>query len=1196
MFRSAPFAPMPYHMTSARVLPRSWLRPGALLPRGRSLPDEVWHRRHRGVVALLWLHVVGLTLFSLHRGYPPAHVALESGWLAVLALAAGARQVPARWRSAASALGLVVASAVLVHASGGQVEAHFHFFVAVAVLSLYQEWVPFAIAVGFVVVHHGGLGVVKPELVYDHVAAFERPVVWAVVHGGFVAAAALANLVAWRSSEDFALELRDSYGRLRESEQRFRSHFGEAAVGQAIISPTGRFLAVNRAYCTITGYSEAELLCLAPADLTEADDVPREHEARRRLLAGEVPAYDLEKRYRHRNGTAVHVVESVSMVRDDDEHPRYFTSVVQDVTERRRAERELQLLHAVSVAVSGAADLDEALRAVLGLACRATGWACGQVWLPGPDGRLHLSPAWHGEAPGVHLFRRASAALSFAAGEGLPGQAWERQTLAWVPDVAATKLPRAGEAAAAGFTAAAAVPVLADGRVLAVLEFWLAAAGPEDERAVDLMSSVSGHVASFFEQKLAEAALRESEERYRATVQTASDAFVAIDADGLVIDWNRQAEVTFGWTAGEAVGRRLADLVVPPEHRDADQRGLARFLESGEGPALHQRLQLSALHRDGREFPVELTIWPTSDRGAVRFNAFIQDVTQRREAEQALRQSEERYRGIVETAQEGVWVLDAHWHTAFANQKMADMLGVSVDWLVGRPLVDFVDESQRRSAMAVLAGQGDVAEQAELLFRRHDGSDLWALLTTSPVLDGEGCPTARLAMVADITERKAAEAALVHQAFHDSLTGLPNRVLFLDRLGHALARRTRRSSTSTTSTAVLFVDVDRFKWVNDSLGHAAGDEVLVAMAERLSAALRPGDTVARLGGDEFAVVCEDLENETEAAGVAERLIDALGGWLTVGGRRIRLTVSVGIAFAAGASNEGPDTVLRDADAAMYRAKERGRDRIELFDDAMRTRALARLETENALRRAIDDGELRVDYQPVVELGTERVVGVEALVRWERPDHGLVPPAEFVPLAEDTGLIVPIGAFVLTEACRQVARWNRAGAGLDPALLCLEITESVLMEDADSIGEALDRLKRLGVRLAVDDFGTGYSTLLYLRRFPVDLLKIDRSFVAGLGRSSADTAIVAGVVGLAHGLGLVAVAEGVETAEQAGALQEMGCGLAQGHRWSPALPAERLEAWLEKAGVGAGAGAGVGTAVVAGGQTRVPALLSGPATG
>ena len=566
----------------------------------------------------------------------------------------------------------------------------------------------------------------------------------------------------------------------------------------------------------------------------------------------------------------------------------------------------------------------------------------------------------------------------------------------------------------------------------------------------------------------------------------------------------------------------------------------------------------------------------------------------RSEAEESYRRlhaSEGRYRGIVETAQEGVWLLDGAGRTSFVNSKTAEMLGVKVSDMLGRPLMDFVDPEFVAAVGSRLErwAAGPV-EGEEFKFRRADGTALWGLVAASPVpLEGPASLGA-LAMLSDITARKAAEEALVHQAFHDTLTGLANRALFLDRVEHALARRRR----NVVDTAVLFLDLDRFKSVNDTLGHGAGDELLVAVARRLESVVRPGDTVCRLGGDEFVVLCEELVDERDALVVAERVAKAVGAPVMVSGRHVSVTASIGIAFATTAAYETADALLRDADAAMYRAKDAGRDGVELFNPEIRARALERLEIEAALRHAIDHGELQVHYQPMMDLANSQVMGVEALVRWQREGHGLVPPLDFIPLAEESGLIVDLGAVVLRQACHQVAEWNRrrpggrpltasvnlsarqlmspglvelvsttlADSGLEPTSLCLEITESVLMEDAEASRLALEELKALGLSIAVDDFGTGYSSLLYLRRFPVDGLKVDRSFVAGLGDSAQDTAIVAGVVGLAHALGMSAVAEGVETPEQAERLKEMGCGLAQGFHWSKAMPAEELEQWLD----------------------------------
>jgi diguanylate cyclase (GGDEF)-like protein/PAS domain S-box-containing protein len=449
--------------------------------------------------------------------------------------------------------------------------------------------------------------------------------------------------------------------------------------------------------------------------------------------------------------------------------------------------------------------------------------------------------------------------------------------------------------------------------------------------------------------------------------------------------------------------------------------------------------------------------------------------------------------------------------------------------------------------------------------------------------------TAVAMLITVAVERHAEEEATRHAALHDPLTGLPNRTLAIDRLDQALARRQRER----IDVAVFALDLDRFKMINDSLGHAAGDEVLLALAARLTAAVRPADTVARLGGDEFVVICPGNDVARDAPDIAERLAAAVNRPLVLDSGEQFFTISTGITLAA-TVEDTPESLLGDADAAMYRAKERGRGRYELFDEAMRTRVLTRVRTEAALRRALERGELQVWYQPVIDLDTGRVIYTEALVRWQHPDRGLIPPIEFIPIAEETGLIIPLGLHVLERACHQTAAWQKeidpelgvsvnisgrqainplfpaqvaavaARSGLRHGTLALEITETVFMEEADSPATVLGRFHEHGVTLALDDFGTGYSSLSRLKRFPLDALKIDRSFVSGVNCNADDRAIVKATIDMAHAVGLIVVAEGVETREQEDCLRALDCDRAQGYLYARPQPAPAITELLASA--------------------------------
>jgi diguanylate cyclase (GGDEF)-like protein/PAS domain S-box-containing protein len=576
----------------------------------------------------------------------------------------------------------------------------------------------------------------------------------------------------------------------------------------------------------------------------------------------------------------------------------------------------------------------------------------------------------------------------------------------------------------------------------------------------------SGVLTDITERRAMEEALRASEERFRSVIETASDAFVSVDVEGRIVEWNRKAAETFGWTRDEAVGLPLLDTIVPERDRAVHERGFARFVRRGGGPLLGRTLEVHAMRRDGAEFPVELSVWMTVSQGTQRVNAFVRD-----------------------------------------------------------------------------------------------------------------------------TSERVALAAVTHQAFHDPLTDLANRALFTDRVASALARR---GESNTATVAVLLLDLDDFKTVNDSLGHAAGDELLVAVAARLRSCVRPGDTLARLAGDEFAILLEDLDDRSAAIAVAKRVGAHLEAPFEIEAMEIAVRASIGISLGQ-TPDARPEDLMRDADVAMYEAKARGKGGFQVFEPHMRDAVVTRMELKADLRHALERGELHVRFQPYIRLDDESIVGAEALLRWEHGERGLIPPLDFIPLAEEMGLIVPIGRWVLGEACGRAVEWARAWPQLGPLTLSvnvsarqlqdrgfvgevaeivsehglpsdqlvLELTESSLVEDPDQAVQRLRELRDLGIRLAIDDFGTGYSSLGYLQRYPIEILKVHRAFVAELGRHPDEPALAKAILQLAHHLGMRTIAEGVEDAVQVAALRGLGCGFAQGYYFSPPLTAGDFAALLEQ---------------------------------
>ncbi|MET4589338.1 diguanylate cyclase (GGDEF)-like protein/PAS domain S-box-containing protein [Arthrobacter sp. 754] len=680
------------------------------------------------------------------------------------------------------------------------------------------------------------------------------------------------------------------------------------------------------------------------------------------------------------------------------------------------------------------------------------------------------------------------------------------------------------------------------------------------------------------DRKHTEAVLR----RFSAMVESSGDAIIGADLKGKITSWNAGAARMFGWSAAEAVGQ-AHHLLTTRDAADFSDQVTARIRNGTFVTGVEARWK----HKDGSLIDVELTVSPVYGQDGERLgaSAIARDITEIKRLKSEAAAERRRLLAAQEMAHVGsvehTLPTGEIWH----SEEFARILGMgpgespSREWMLERTHPEDRDRvSQVWRSLEAGLGFADF----EYRFIRPDGRERWLHSRIRSVNGPDGKPLRFLDTVLDITDRKNAEQILEWQARHDALTGLPNRYLITEVLQSFLDRGAR--------PVVMFVDIDRFKLINDGIGHGGGDKILMLLGDRLLKAIRAGDTVARFGGDEFIIVCENMRMRA-AKLLAERIRDCVRAPFEVDGRQVFLNVSVGISLAG--PDETAESMLGGADTAMYRAKSTGGDASVIYDARMTRQASGRLDLESDLRQALDRGELCLNYQPVMDLDTEAPVGFESLLRWNHREHGLIMPDTFIPIAEETGLILPIGGWVLRETLRQVQQWrdevpgagdltaavNISGrqivandfpdiveaailsAGIDPAAVHLEITETVLMGEPDLPKESLQRLRRLGVQISIDDFGTGYSSLSYLKWLSARTLKIDRTFIRELGIDPHGGTVIELVVGMAKSLRLDVVAEGVETQGQLAELRRLGVNLAQGFLWSEPLAPEHVPAWL-----------------------------------
>lgn len=847
------------------------------IPEGRTLPKNEWKNRHRGIVLLLWFHTLIIVATGIYKGFGPVQSLAEGTIVAAIAILANRSNLSRSYRSAAASLGLVTSSAILVQFSGGYIEAHFHFFVMLAVISIYQDWVPYLLAVLFVAIEHGLTGQFVPTAVYNHADAFMHPWKWAFIHAAFILAESVALVAGWRISEMVR-------GRL----DLVLNSTGEGIVG---LDLDQKINFANKSAVKMTGYPSLEALIGQPVDriLQDSNSPPSSGMCNLRVLPNETTYFGIKKTILRKDGANLHVEATSNPV---SEHGVVIGTVVtlKDETHRRTAEEER-------------------------------------------------------------------------------------------------------------------------------------------DKTLSLLS---------------------------ATLESTTDGILVVSKERKITSFNQ------------------------------------KFLE----------------------------MWKIPDH-----------IIEERDAKNAL-----------------MYAVD--------QLKDPDEFLARVNELYSHPEVDSFDVLEFKDGK---------------IFERYG----------KPQMIGDEI-VGRVWSFRDVTAHIRSEEQLNFLATHDALTHLPNRTLFIDRLGQTMARGRWKKQL----VAVMFLDLDRFKVINDTLGHTIGDHLIKSVAQRLTESVRSGDTVARLGGDEFTIILTDIRHAEDVAKVAEKILNSLSRPFNLEGRELFITTSIGISLYPD-DGEQPDTILRNADTAMYRAKEQGRNNYQHYSPAMNASAFERLMIETNLRQALERNEFMLYYQPQVDLATWEIIGIEALLRWKHPAMGMVSPVKFIYLAEETGLIVPIGEWVLKTACMQNKAWQAAGlkpvrvsvnvsgrqfqqpdmikrinnvldeTGLAPSYLEIELTESILMKNEEKMIATMRELHEMGVKISIDDFGTGYSSLSYLKQFAIDSLKIDQVFVREITANPQDAAIVTAIITLAHSLNLNVIAEAVETDEQLHALRALKCNQMQGYLFSKPLSVEDM---------------------------------------
>lgn len=860
--------------------------------------------------------------------------------------------------------------------------------------------------------------------------------------------------------------------------------------------------------------------------------------------------------------------------------------------EHKLATIERRLLFRLPTLISETQDTATGLTLALAEICRSAGWRFGEAWTPGEDGRLRRRASWAGAVTDREAFEAASRDASFPPGEGLPGRTWQSIAPLWIEDIThADFCSRRLPARRAGFRTAVGVPVRRGGRTLAALVFYADSVRDRDSGFDDLLQAVAGQLGLLLETHRAGEELRAEHSRLMSVADTIAEGVLIVDQTGRIVFANSESARMLGIPAGEMIGRELSefdDMLRTPDGAALDPEGapIARALQTGR-PV--RDAIVGILAEAGELVLLSVNAVPhVNPTGVIdRIVVSFRDITARERAERALRRSEERFARAFQANPLGKAIIQIDDRRFLeVNAGLESLLGLPRERIVGARLEELeidIEHEHLKAFEGALDENGHV-RGLPIALRSASGELREAVLFAEPI-EGNEAPCL-LVVAHDVTERRKIERELQAMEHRDRLTGLTNRKAFDILLNDAF----EAGQGWARSLAVLFLDLDRFQVVNDALGHTAGDEVLASVARRLESCLRSREIAARIGGDEFAVLLGDCDDPAEAMHAANRIIETFELGFAANGSTVPLTPSIGVAFWTPEIERAED-MLRFAGVAMQRAKQAGGAGYRIYDPAVDFDVTRRLGRECALREAVQADEIEVRYQPVVSLETGRIVGAEALAAWTHPEDGPVSPAEFIPLAEETGLIKPLGGNVLRRVASKVGRWREIAflseefpfrvsvnisplqmscpklpreitrilddAGVTPDHIVFELTEGVLIRNP----ECTEELRKLGVKIAVDDFGTGYASLEYLTRIKIDRLKLDRVFVDGLERDEAKSAIVESVRLMSRRLGVPVLAEGIETEEQLRILRDLGYTWGQGFYLGRPMPADEFEALL-----------------------------------